>query len=437
MGIGTPTFIENVTVNGMSFAGMTKEDGLTRAQALEDEWLNTVYTFSYLDHSWNFTRAMVNANAGFEHPIEQAWNLGHIGSVAQRKRDIRQFAQNPIDIPVSVTYDETLVDAFIQQIAAAIDIEAVDAVVVPDVAQPIVLQQSQTGLKVNQEQLKDQILALMTTDQVDTALPVETLFPAVNSDDASFQVIGQFTTDVSFRNRKSRTNVRIALNAFNGLSVMPGQSISFNEVVGERTEANGFQVATEYAGDVATTGIGGGVCQASTTLYNALVMSGMTITDRSQHTMTVSYVDPSLDAAVAWPKKDLQFTNETNYPIYIYTSVSDDEATVTIYGHQPEYFYRLESVIVEQNIPSTKINYIEDVEGKFVQFTDETYLESEGKPGCVAEGWVVAYDWNTKQEVSRTQISRDKYSPGASVYYVGILDRATTTLNPTTLPVGQ
>ncbi len=435
-GIGSPTFIDNVTLNGMELAGLTREEGAARMQAVEDEWRNTVYTFSYNDHSWQFTRAMVDADADYETRIDQAWNLGHVGSLAQRRRDIAQIAANPIDVPITVTYDEAKVAAFVDGICAAIDLEPVDAVVVPDVDQPVVLTESRTGLKVNRDQLIGQIHALLTTDQVDTALPVETVFPTINSDYSTFQVIGQYATDVSFRNGKSRTNVRIALNAFNGLSVQPGQSISFNEVVGERTEANGFQKATEYAGDVSTEGIGGGVCQASTTLYNALIMSGMTITDRSQHSMTVSYVDPSMDAAVAWNDKDLQFVNNTQYPIYIYTSVTKERATVTVYGHQPEYFYRLESVIVEENIPSTKVNYIQDTDGKFVQFTDEMYLESEGKPGCTSEGWIVAYDWNTQQEVSRTQISRDNYRPGATVYYVGVNNRADGTMNPTTQPVG-
>ena len=434
VGIGEPTFIKNVYVNNISFAGMTREEGFAAAQEMKDEWLNTVYTFSYLDQSWSFTRSMVNADIDYASRLEYAWNLGHVGNIFERKRDIEMFAKNPIHLTVEPTYDEALLNAFIDEICAAIDVEAVDAVVVPDVNQPVVLTESQTGLKVNRDQLSEQLIALMTTNEVDTALPVETVFPEINSDDLSFQVIAQFSTSVSFRNGDSRTNVRIALNAFNGLSVQPGESCSFNDIVGERTEANGFRKATEYAGDTTTLGVGGGVCQASTTLYNALIMAGMTITERSQHTMTVSYVDPSLDAAVSWPKKDLKFTNATNYPIYIYTSVTDKTATVTIYGHKPEYFYRLESVIVEENIASTKINYIEDTEGTHVYYTDETALESKGKPGCKSEGWIVAYDWETKQEVSRTQISADRYSPGASVYYIGTHDRAAELLAPSTSP---
>ena len=91
--------------------------------------------------------------------------------------------------------------------------------------------------------------------------------------------------------------------------------------------------------------------------------------------------------------------------------------------------------IIAGNIPSTKVNYIEDTEGKYVIYKDETFLESQGKPGCKSEGWIVAYDWETKQEVSRTQISRDNYSPGASVYYVGTTERTAELTAPSISPM--
>lgn len=297
----------------------------------------------------------------------------------------------------------------------------------------MVITESSTGLQVDRETLKSQLHLLITTDEADTTIPVTTLFPAVSSDSVSTQVIATFSTDVSFRNSASRANVRVALDAFNGMAVMPGETCSFNDIVGPRDEAHGFKQATEYAGDTTTLGWGGGVCQASTTLYNAVIKANMSIIQRKPHTMTVSYVNPSNDAAVAYGSKDFVFANNTEYPIYIYTSVTKEEATVTIYGHKPEYRYELESVIVNENLPSNRITEIEDIEGKHVYYTDERKLQSEGKPGCISQGWIVAYDWDTGAEVSRTQISQDEYRPGATVYYVGIHDRAAEMMaNPTT-----
>ncbi|MBQ6595121.1 MAG: VanW family protein [Clostridia bacterium] len=424
VGVGTPRFVSNVTVDDTSFSGLTHEQGLARAAQLEQEWLSESFVFTYRDQSWVFTRSMVNADIDLESSVNQAWNFGHVGNIFQRKNNIEWLASHPVHLVSTVTYDQALADAFMDGICSAIDVEAVDAVVVADVDKPIVLTESSTGLRVNREQLQSQLDQLIRSNEADTILPVETVFPAVTSDEMSCEVIAQFSTDVSFRNSSSRSNVRLALSNFNGLAVSPGQAISFNGIVGPRDKEHGYKQATEYAGDTTTLGWGGGVCQASTTLYNALIMADMTIVDRSSHTMTVSYVDPSCDAAVSYPSKDLKFINETDSTIYIYTAVTDKRASVTIYGKKPEYFQHLESVLVQKKIKSTRELDIQDTTGQYAFFTDERVLQSKGKDGCISQGWIVSYDWNTRQEVSRVQISQDSYRPGASVYYVGIHDRS-------------
>lgn len=425
VGVGTPKFIDNVYINDISLAGQTYEEGVAYTQQLESDWLNESYAFNYLDRSWTFTRSMVGADINYESQVELAWNLGHIGSVFERKQMIDATSASPIHLSCDMTYDESRLDAFVASIAAEIDIAPVDAVIALGVEKPEVIVESSTGLAVNQEQLKGQLITLIETGEHDSTIPVETQFPAVQSDSAQSQVIAKFSTDVSFRGSASKSNVRLALNAFNGICVMPGETISFNEVVGPRTAANGFKEATEYAGDTTTKGWGGGVCQASTTLYNALIMADMDVIERHRHSMTVSYVDPSQDAAVFEDTKDLRFENNTDSPIYIYTSVSDDLATVTIYGTRPEYNYVLESVIVEEKVKSTRKTYIDDTSGKHVYYKDDApKLQSEGKPGCVSEGWVVAYDWTTGEEISRVCVNKDSYKPGASVYWRGVHDRA-------------
>ena len=421
VGIGDPKFVGKVTVNGISFVGCSYEEGMARAAALEEEWLNTAYTLRYQNRTWTFTRAMINADIDYETQVQSAWNLGHVGNIFQRKNRLQALASSPINLDPVITYDEALLDAFVDQICSEIDVEAVDAVVVPDVTAPVVITESQTGLKVNRDQLLQQLVELIEGDEGNTAIPVETVMPSIPSDAVNFQTIASFSTNTDTRGSSSLTNIRLALGAFNGMEVLPGQRVSFNNVVGPRDEAHGFKQAAEYAGDTTTTGWGGGVCQASTTLYNALVMANMTIVDRSPHSMVVSYVDPSCDAAVFYGSKDLVFQNDTEYPIYIYTSVDKQLATVTIYGHKPEYFYHLESVIVEKGIESTRKVYVEDSSGNHVYYEDDApVLATKGKDGCISEGWIVAYDWDTQLEVSRTQVSRDTYSPGASVYYKGV-----------------
>ena len=430
-----PTYVKNIYVNGESFAGSSKEEGVAIARTIEDEWLNESFVFRYQDYSWPFTRASVDADIGYENQLEYAWNLGHIGSIFERKRVIDMLAENPVYLESPITYSEDKIDAFVDEICAAIDVAPVDAVVVPDANAPLVITESSTGLQVNREQLREQIVHLIEYGDGDTAIPVDTLFPTVSSDQLSFQTIAEVQTTTAFRGYNSRTNVRLALNAFNGMVVQPGEQCDFNDIVGPRTKERGYKKAVEYDGDTTIESYGGGVCQASTTLYQALVKAGITVLEREQHNMTVAYADPSTDAAVSYGDKNLIFKNNTDYPIYIYTSVTSEWASVTIYGHRPDYRYEIESVIIESGIQSTRKQLIEDTTGTHVFYKDDPpVLAEKGKDGCTSEGWLVAYDWETGAEVSRTLVDRDYYKPGVSTYWVGVHDRNTVYTAPSVNP---
>lgn len=254
------TYANNIYINGHSFSGYTQEGAREYAAELADEWLNETFTFSYMDSSWSFSRSMVDATIDYSSQLDLAWNLGHVGSERERERVRSALESQRVDYPVTVTYDEAKLDAFIDTICSALHIDAIDAVVVPDVNQPVIVSESQIGRDVNREQFRQQLITLIETGESDTTIPVDTVMPTVQSDEVSFQLIAEFSTDVTFRNSASRSNVRKALNAFNGLEIQPGVTYDFNEIVGPRTMEAGFQQATEYNGDVSTLGWGGGVC---------------------------------------------------------------------------------------------------------------------------------------------------------------------------------
>ena len=145
--------------------------------------------------------------------------------------------------------------------------------------------------------------------------------------------------------------------------------------------------------------------------------------------MTVGYVGPSMDAAVTDSgSKDLVFRNDTDAPIYIYTSVDDDYATVQIYGQRPPYRYVFHSVVVEDNIQPTGVSVRIDTEGRYATYTDEKVLVTEGKKGMRSELWRESYDWETGEKIDSltVQISSDYYSPGNNIYYVGTQQRTTS-----------
>ena len=420
-------FLDNVYVNGVCLSGYTYDEGAALMAQEKERRLNTTYPLTYGSKSWDFKPADFGAAFDYQPELELAWNLGHVGSRADRRQVAENLKDAPAEFNSALTYDDEALEDVVEELYQQIYVAPVDAEVAVTETRPEIITASKNGVELDREQAHDNLVALIETGEGSTTLPVEPLLPAVTSDNMEMKVVAKFATDVTFRGHDSRSNVAQALSYFNGYVVYPGDTCDFNAVVGPRTLGRGFKEAPEYAGNEKVKGVGGGVCQASTTLYDAVIMANMTILERHNHKMTVSYVEPSQDAAVEYGTdgtdgKNFVFRNDTDHAIYIYTSVDREFATVTIYGTRPKYHYELESVIIDEQ-KSTRKRYEYDYSGKEVFYiTDKPKLKIEGHGSCHSEGWLVAYDWDTKQEVSREQISFDSYVAGMNVYWRGVHD---------------
>jgi len=425
-------FVDNVYVNGVPLAGYTFEEGSELMAQMKQSRINAVYTLTYGGNSWSFSPADFNMQMDYDSELAYAWNLGHVGDGRTRRSVVENLKLAPAEFNSELSYDEEALKAFVADLASQIDVAPVNAEVAVTEEKPVIVTASQNGVKLNQEKTLENLTALITTGSGDTRLPVEEVLPAVASENMEMKVVAKFSTDVSFRGADSRANVRLALSFFNGFVVEPGQTVDFNEIVGPRTEGRGFKSAPEYAGNELKKGVGGGVCQASTTLYNAAIMANMTILERHNHNMTVSYVEPSQDAAVEYgvDGKDFIFRNDTEYTYYFYTNVDKENATITVYGTRPEYHYELVSVIIDEK-KSDRKRFENDYDGKNVYYlTDPPKLKTAGHGSCHSEGWLVAYDWDTKQEISREQISYDVYTAGVNVYWRGVHDSKGNVVDP-------
>ncbi len=170
-----------------------------------------------------------------------------------------------------------------------------------------------------------------------------------------YKTIGKYTTNTT-ANSKRNTNVRLAAEALNGTIVYPGQEMSFNEVVGQRTSEKGYQGAAAYSGGEVVEEIGGGVCQVSTTLYNAVVRAGLKVSVRRSHTFAPSYVTPGMDATVSWGGPEFKFVNTSSAAIGVRAAYSNQTVTVSIYGIpvlEEGVTYELESKKIEDlDIPA-------------------------------------------------------------------------------------
>lgn len=163
-------------------------------------------------------------------------------------------------------------------------------------------------------------------------------------------------------NRDRTTNLRIASKAIDGTVLAPGETFSFNKIVGKRTSQKGYKKAHVFNGPNSTSmGIGGGVCQVASTIFNTVLFSNLKIVERHQHSQRVSYVPLGRDAAIYWPSQDLQFKNNTDYPIKIKMVVKDGVISCTF--------------LTSQNVKPKKVKVTVSRKGK--NFTMKRYASGK------------------------------------------------------------
>ena len=168
-------------------------------------------------------------------------------------------------------------------------------------------------------------------------------------------LLSEYSTQYYASNRNRTTNLILAANKINGTVIMPGEIFSYNKVVGARTIAAGYKEAPIYVQGKVVDGLGGGICQITSTLYNAVVYANLEVTQRSNHQFVPSYVTASRDATVVYGALDFQFKNNRNYPIKIVCSVFGGIANFKIFGLKQENDYEVEISSYETGRSSTSI----------------------------------------------------------------------------------
>ena len=177
-------------------------------------------------------------------------------------------------------------------------------------------------------------------------IPLKTLYPEVTTNmigtEAFPDLLSDFSTRYAASNRNRTTNLIIASNKINGTVLMPGEIFSYNKIVGERTIAAGYKEAPIYVEGKVQDGLGGGICQIATTLYNAALFANLEIVERSNHQFVPSYANASRDATVVYGAIDFKFKNNREYPIKIVCSVTNGIANFKIFGLKTENDYNVQ-----------------------------------------------------------------------------------------------
>lgn len=215
-------------------------------------------------------------------------------------------------------------------------------------------------------------------------------------------LMGKYTTSFATSKAERKHNISLASSFVHGTVLKSGEEFSFNKVVGERTEKRGFKNAKIISDGEYIDGIGGGVCQLATTIYNAVLLSGLKIKTVSRHTFAPSYVSPSRDAMVS-SYTDFCFVNDTDYDIYVFVGTFGDNVTASIYGLK-QHKISLESVKTE-TIPFLNV----DKNGNILSDITDRTLISSGFEGTKSELYVI-------RDGTKTKVRSDIYKGKNAVY---------------------
>lgn len=194
------------------------------------------------------------------------------------------------------------------------------------------------GRKLNSERMAAEFREYFYSQgAAEIQIPYVILYPKVDSElllSIKEKPIGYYVTYFNSRNKNRGNNISLAAKAINNTVLFPGESFSFNEIVGMRTPAKGYVQAPIIVRGELSEGIGGGICQVSSTLFNAIDRAGLKITERYSHSRHVAYVPPGRDATVSWGGPDLVFNNPYNQPILIRAWVSGGKVVVNIFSSE-------------------------------------------------------------------------------------------------------
>ena len=233
-------------------------------------------------------------------------------------------------------------------------------------------------------------------------------FPNYNIENG-FSLRSKFYTSYPSSSDERKENIKLAATSLNKVFVDVNKEFSFNDTVGVRSEERGYKKSKIIVNGKFVDGLGGGVCQVSTTLYNAVLLAGLKVTEYHPHTLPVSYIAPSFDAMVNYNSADLKFVNDTASPIYIISKADDSQIQIEIYGEKMENKLVRQSIVTKTlEVPEPEIIF-----GSVKDYPDlikgESKVLSYGKEGLKSEGFLISVVDGKVESIKK--IRKDEYKP--------------------------
>ena len=410
-----------VFVDGVSVGDMTIEEARTAlavaAPSVQSAQSPYSVTIAIGDKSWLVDQTNVPATRNLGNVLEKAYAIGRTNTTdiqitqqtpfRQRVNQAMSLRTNVVNLTTDVTYDTDAVRGIVDEITAYVTRDPVNAQILSFdyKSRSFTFTDDQVGVRMDSELLYQRLTAALEEGQTGTTVTTNlTLIPPDITKETlttNFNLIAAYTTDTTGESNRN-TNINLACQAINGTALLPGETFSFNKATGQRTVEKGYKAAGAIAAGQSIEEVGGGICQVSSTLFNAAARADLEIVERSPHAWPSTYVDRGEDATVNWPNLDFKFRNNTDAPIFIITYYSDRKMSAEIWGISlgEGVHIDLESKTVRTIEPSYEVKYVQNPE--LPVGTSKTKVKS--RTGYVVETYKVWYlnGQETKRELMHT-----------------------------------
>ena len=325
-----------VKIEGEDVSGKTKDQAKQIIEQKHGAVEKKKVNISTPDRTYTLDYSKLNPKYNVDEVVNEAFSYGKNLNLFQKYKLIK--GSETKEYKLKFTYNSNPINELINNIEKDTNKDPVNAglrgtegnfTVIPD----------QNGRKLNKDALQKEIVAKIDgslgTD-VNIKAPIDVVTAKITADKLASITsrIATFSTDYgSISSSERANNIILATKGINGRILMPGDTFSFNDTLGERTAAKGYQAAPVIIGNQVDSGLGGGICQVSTTLYNAILRANINSVERSHHSLPSHYVPLGMDATVDYGNLDYKFKNTLNYPVYIQGDTSDGRVTFNIYSN--------------------------------------------------------------------------------------------------------
>lgn len=367
---GADTILPGVYVDNINLSGMTETEAREAISQMVETRLETPIVLYCAN---NNTVEVMPSELGisWNNPeiVQEAAKVGKVGNIVERYKFKKDLERENYVIKTTYTLDKEMLSGLIETDCIAFDQEVED-LAISRVDDEFVISEGKQGIHIDieaaKQQVQDFVLNEWDSAKNEVTLPVIVEEPKGSVEELKKvkDVLGSYTTYYTGSAVGRATNVETGTRHINGTTLYPGESFSMVETTTPFTEENGYMKGGAYVNGLVVESYGGGICQVSTTLYNAVLLAELEVTQRSNHSMTVSYVPVAADAAIASSAgKDFCFTNSTDYPIYIEgITTPGKKLTFNIYGVETRPANRkveYVSQVLETVTPTTE-NIIQD-----------------------------------------------------------------------------